>query len=89
MWRGEALPLANGRGETVPTRIFPAPVQREAPIWISATGTPETFAWAGANGFNVLTMLLGGNIDDVAPKIALYREARQEPASIPRRARWR
>ena len=52
-------------------------VQPEPPIWISATGTPETFGWAGANGFNVLTMLLGGNIDDVAPKIALYREQRR------------
>ncbi len=77
LWRGEALALANGRGETVPTRVFPVPVQPEPPIWISATGTPETFAWAGSNGFNVLTMLLGGNIDDVAPKIALYRESRR------------
>jgi natural product biosynthesis luciferase-like monooxygenase protein len=77
LWRGEALELPNGRGETVSTRVFPVPVQAEPPIWISATGTPETFAWAGSNGFNVLTMLLGGNIDDITPKIALYREARR------------
>jgi len=32
LWRGEALPLANGRGETVPTRVFPAPIQPEPPL---------------------------------------------------------
>jgi natural product biosynthesis luciferase-like monooxygenase protein len=83
LWRGEALGLANGRGETVPTRIFPMPVQGDLPIWISATGSPETFAWAGSNGFNVLTMLLGGSVDDIAPKIALYRKARQDAGLDP------
>jgi natural product biosynthesis luciferase-like monooxygenase protein len=77
LWRGEALELANGRGEKASTRVYPAPLQAELPIWISATGTPETFAWAGSSGFNILTMLLGGSIDDIQPKIALYREARR------------
>ena len=77
LWRGDSLDLVNGRGEMVPTRILPVPLQRELPVWISATGNPESFAWAGANGFNVLTMLLGGDIDDIAPKIAIYRAARR------------
>jgi natural product biosynthesis luciferase-like monooxygenase protein len=76
LWRGGSLSLPNGRGETVPTRIFPAPLQPELPVWVSATGNPETFAWAGGAGFGILTMLLGGEIDDIAPKIAAYRAGR-------------
>ena len=68
------------------TRIFLCRCS-EPPIWISATGTPETFAQPPA-AFNVLTTLLGGNIDDVAPKIALYRKARPDAGLDPTR-RWR
>lgn len=83
LWRGESLDLVNGQGGTVPTRIYPMPMQLELPVWVSATGSPETFAWAGAQGFNILTMLLGGDIDDVAPKIALYRAARRDAGLDP------
>jgi natural product biosynthesis luciferase-like monooxygenase protein len=83
LWRGDSLDLVNGRGETVPTRILPVPLQPELPVWISATGNPDSFAWAGANGFNVLTMLLGGEIDDIAPKIAIYRAARRDAGLDP------
>ncbi|WGF87500.1 MupA/Atu3671 family FMN-dependent luciferase-like monooxygenase [Marinivivus vitaminiproducens] len=83
LWRGEKLALANGRGDIVPTRIFPAPIQPELPVWVSATGSKETFAWAGRSGFDILTMLLGGDIDDIVPKIALYRSARAEAGLDP------
>ncbi len=83
LWRGATLPLRNGRGETVPTRIYPVPIQQELPVWISTTGNPDTFAWAGAAGFNILTMLLGGDIDDIAPKIAIYRAARRDAGLDP------
>lgn len=83
LWRGDTLTLPNGLGEPTPTRIYPAPVQPELPVWISATGNPETFVWAGANGFDVLTMLLGGDLDDIAPKIALYRQARRDAGLDP------
>ncbi len=77
LWRGEPIDCVNGRGETVATRTFPRPVQPELPVWISATGNPDTFAWAGERGFGVLTMLLGGEVADLAPKIDRYREARR------------
>jgi natural product biosynthesis luciferase-like monooxygenase protein len=83
LWRGDTLPLRNGRGESVPTRIYPVPIQPELPVWISTTGNPETFARAGASGFNILTMLLGGDIDDIAPKIAIYRAARRDAGRDP------
>ena len=40
-------------------RIFPPPVQPEPPIWITAAGSPDTFAMAGRIGANILTNLLG------------------------------
>ncbi len=83
LWRGEAVPLPNGLGEAVPTRIYPAPVQPELPVWLTATGNPDTFVWAGTQGFNILTMLLGGDLDDIAPKIALYRQARRDAGHDP------
>ncbi|MGE0418219.1 MAG: MupA/Atu3671 family FMN-dependent luciferase-like monooxygenase, partial [Acetobacteraceae bacterium] len=83
LWRGETLTLPNGQGDPVPTRIFPVPVQPEVPVWIAATGNPDTFAWAGAAGFNILTMLLGGDLDDIAPKIALYRAGRRDAGLDP------
>lgn len=76
LWRGEPVAYANGRGETTQVRTYPRPLQAELPVWISVTGNPDSFAWAGGAGYNVLTMLLGGEIDDVAPKIAAYRAAR-------------
>ena len=77
LWRGESLPFVNGEGEEVAVRTFPAPLQREPPVWIAATGNPETFEWAGAQGFNILTMLLGGTLEDTARRIRAYREARR------------
>ncbi|SMF97501.1 natural product biosynthesis luciferase-like monooxygenase domain-containing protein [Methylomagnum ishizawai] len=77
LWRGEALSFINGEGGRVPVRTWPRPVQAEPPIWIAATGNPETFAWAGAQGFNILTMLLGGTLQDTAGRVRVYREARR------------
>jgi natural product biosynthesis luciferase-like monooxygenase protein len=83
LWRGESLDCVNGLGASVPLRVFPRPVQSELPVWISTTGNPETFARAGAAGFGVLTMLFGGVIEDIAPKIAIYRRARGEAGLHP------
>ncbi len=77
LWRGESVSFVNGEGETVPVRVYPAPLQSEPPIWVTATGNPETFAWAGANGCNLLTMLLGMPLRDIATRVKRYRAARQ------------
>jgi len=75
LWRGEALRLPGGAGGEVEVRIFPRPVQRELPIWVTAAGSPATFRMAGELGAGVLTHLLGQDTGDVAAKIQVYREA--------------
>lgn len=77
LWRGEAVPFPGPDGREVPVRILPRPVQAELPIWITAAGSPDTFRLAGQLGANVLTHLLGQSVEEVAEKIAIYREARR------------
>jgi natural product biosynthesis luciferase-like monooxygenase protein len=77
LWRGDAVPARNGNGETIEVRIFPAPVQREPPLWLTSAGNVDSFKMAGTLGANLLTNLLGQKLEDVALKIAAYREARR------------
>ena len=48
------------------------------PIWVTASGSPETFRLAGEIGANLLTHLLGQSIEQLAGKIAIYRSAWRE-----------
>ncbi|HWA25816.1 MAG TPA: MupA/Atu3671 family FMN-dependent luciferase-like monooxygenase [Lacunisphaera sp.] len=77
LWRGETVEFPGGRGNAVPVKIFPRPVQAELPVWITAAGNPETFRLAGEMGAGILTHLLGQELNDLAKKIQIYREARK------------
>src|SRR5204863_2154628 len=57
LWRGEAVPAKSGDGKDIRVKIFPAPIQREPRIWVTASSSPETFAMAGKTGASVLTNL--------------------------------
>ena len=75
LWAGEALPFPGPDGKMVNVEIFPKPVQKPIPLWLTAAGNPETFAAAAKLGCGVLTHLLGQTFDEVADKIATYRAA--------------
>ena len=75
LWRGESVTYLNGKGEHVEVKTLPRPIQPELPVWITAAGNPETFQMAGAKGFHLLTHLLGQTLDELAEKIAIYRQA--------------
>ena len=83
LWRGETLTGAGGKGEEVRVQLFPRPVQPELPIWFPAAGNPETFREAGRLGFNVLTYLESQTLEELAAKIALYRQTRREHGHEP------
>jgi natural product biosynthesis luciferase-like monooxygenase protein len=78
LWRGERVALPGPLGKDVAVKIFPRPIQKELPLWLTAAGNPETFEAAGRLGINLLTHLLGQSIADVSQKIAIYRKAWQE-----------
>jgi len=77
LWRGEAIVRRNGSGREIPIRIFPRPVQKTLPLWITTSGNADSFVRIGAQGANLLTHLLGQDIEALAGKIAQYREARR------------
>jgi natural product biosynthesis luciferase-like monooxygenase protein len=65
-------------GDEVELDLFPRPVQRELPLWITASRSEETFREAGRLGTNVLTHLENQDLDALTGKIAAYRRARAE-----------
>ncbi|MFI9360993.1 MupA/Atu3671 family FMN-dependent luciferase-like monooxygenase [Kitasatospora sp. NPDC053057] len=75
LWRGGTVTVTDGVGSTRELGSFPPPVQPELPVWVTSAGGVETFRNAGRIGAGLLTHLLGQELDDLAEKIAAYREA--------------
>ena len=78
LWTGETVRLTNSYGKPVDVEIYPKPVQRELPVWVTSSGNVETFRSAGRVGANVLTHLIGQDVAQLAAKIAAYRHAWDE-----------
>jgi natural product biosynthesis luciferase-like monooxygenase protein len=76
IWRGEPLQVLSGNGKEAGVRIYPTPLQKELPIWITAAGNPRTYVAAGEMNANLLTHILDQDIEQLAEKITLYRESR-------------
>nr|WP_239989593.1 MupA/Atu3671 family FMN-dependent luciferase-like monooxygenase [Corallococcus macrosporus] len=76
LWRGGTVLRRNGAGHEVELALRPKPKQAELPVWLTSTGNPETFRKAGEVGAGILTNVLGlgSNLDELAAKVALYRE---------------
>ncbi|TMC17580.1 MAG: amino acid adenylation domain-containing protein [Chloroflexi bacterium] len=74
LWRGETITVQGGTGDPITVRTLPRPVQAELPVWITSGGSTETFRMAGEIGASVLTHLLGQDLEQLADKIAVYRE---------------
>jgi natural product biosynthesis luciferase-like monooxygenase protein len=77
LWAGEEISVPGVKGEPMAIRILPRPIQHRLPIWITSSGTVETFVAAGEIGANILTSLslTSQPFDELAQKIRLYREA--------------
>lgn len=75
LWRGESIKRPDGLNKEIDVCIFPRPVQKELPVWVTAAGNENTYRMAGEGGFNLLTHLLGQDIEDLSYKISVYREA--------------
>lgn len=75
LWTGGTTRVRDGAGNEVDLRIFPKPVQRELPIWLTCSGDSAMFEKAGQLNVNVLTALLTQSLEETAQKISLYRKA--------------
>jgi natural product biosynthesis luciferase-like monooxygenase protein len=84
LWAGNEFEVLNSQGKSVSLKIYPRPLQESLPCWITSSGNVETFKFAGSIGANVLTHLIGQDIETLAMKIQQYREARAEQGLDPR-----
>ncbi|GAA2460530.1 MupA/Atu3671 family FMN-dependent luciferase-like monooxygenase [Streptomyces macrosporus] len=75
LWRGRELARTGPGGEVRRIRTHPRPHQAEIPLWITAAGSPQTFAWAGEQGFGVLTHLLGQSWENLEDNLVAYSDA--------------
>lgn len=76
LWRGDPYATPNGNGQPFDVTLHPLPLQKELAVWFTCSGGKERFVETGEWGFNVLTALLFQSVEDLAEKIAAYREAR-------------
>lgn len=87
LWRGDAVQRRNGAGRDVAVEVHPRPLQPELTAWITAAGSPDTFAYAGSIGAGLLTHMLGQSREELAEKIAIYRAALAAAGFPPERGR--
>ena len=59
--------------------VLPRPTQRpHPPIWVAAVVSPESFVWAGEQGYHMMVVPYLGEHHELAEKIQLYRRAYRE-----------
>jgi natural product biosynthesis luciferase-like monooxygenase protein len=75
LWRGESITETNSAGKPVEITIYPKPIQRDLPIWVTSSGNIETFRSAGKAGAHLLTHLIGQDPTQLAGKVSEYRRA--------------
>ncbi|MEN3614528.1 MupA/Atu3671 family FMN-dependent luciferase-like monooxygenase [Plantactinospora sp. ZYX-F-223] len=77
LWAGEAVEFPDGTGRPVAVRPQPRPVSPRFPLWMTTSGSPETWLAAGRLRTNVLGATIGQTREELAEKIRRYREAYQ------------
>ena len=81
---GEKVKLPSAGGSEVEFRILPRPIQPQLPIWITSSGSAETWRKAGMIGANVLAAYIGYSQEELAQRVEVYREARATHGHDPR-----
>ncbi|MGE8033757.1 MupA/Atu3671 family FMN-dependent luciferase-like monooxygenase [Lysinibacillus sp. NPDC093692] len=74
LWSGNRLKITGVNNTTENLKIYPEPIQKELPIWITSSNNIKTWERAGELGKNVLTALLGQQtIEELANNIKAYK----------------
>ncbi len=86
LWRDEHVDHAGAYFHVKGIRLLPRPVQRpHPPIWVGASRTPDTFAWAGRQGFHVMVLPYMMTPADMKERLDIYWDsARQAGHDISR-----
>ena len=80
-WSGRHRAPLGGQG------VYPRPLQDPLPVWIAVGGTPQSVARAGGLGLPLALAIIGGQPEQFAPFVELYRDsarrAGHDPARLP------
>ncbi|MBI3417727.1 MAG: amino acid adenylation domain-containing protein, partial [Verrucomicrobia bacterium] len=85
LWRGQAIPVRGGANNPLEVSLYPMPVQRELPTWLTCV-QKSSYVTAGELGTGVLAMATNQTIEEIAGKIAAYRESFAQHGHAPERA---
>ncbi|MEV8457081.1 MupA/Atu3671 family FMN-dependent luciferase-like monooxygenase [Streptomyces sp. NPDC052095] len=75
LWAGESAEYPDGTGAPVSLAPQPRPVQETLPLWLTTSGSPETWEAAGRLRTGVLGATVGQGREELADRIARYRAA--------------
>jgi amino acid adenylation domain-containing protein/natural product biosynthesis luciferase-like monooxygenase protein len=75
LWRGDSANFQTGGAARLDVRIHPQPRQAELPTWFTCIHR-DAFVKAGELGANVLCHTVNQSLEEIAGKVAAYREAR-------------
>jgi amino acid adenylation domain-containing protein/natural product biosynthesis luciferase-like monooxygenase protein len=75
LWRGESANFQTGGTSRLDVLIHPRPKQAELPTWFTCIHR-DAFIKAGELGANVLCHTVNHSLEEIAEKVAAYREAR-------------
>lgn len=81
LWRGEPITRDAPSGPAT-VSIHPRPVQAELPIWVTTSGSLDTYRAAGRIGANLLTHMMLQDAAQLAERIGVYR-AERAAAGLP------
>ncbi|TLS53773.1 LLM class flavin-dependent oxidoreductase [Paenibacillus antri] len=80
-WPGGHRPAIDNRG------VYPRSVQQPLPVWIGSGGNPESVVRAGMLGLPLVLAIIGGQPEQFAPLVRLYKEAAaqagHDPSKLP------
>ncbi|WP_327178537.1 LLM class flavin-dependent oxidoreductase [Streptomyces sp. NBC_01335] len=75
LWAGQPVSRRAPDGTEQEIRSRPSPVRGGIPMWITAAGSPDTFSWAGEQGYGILTHLLGQSWETLEDNLVRYGDA--------------
>lgn len=79
LWRGEAVFVNDPELGEIAISTWPRPIRSDLELWLTCQ-SPESFREAGARGLHLLTNLNYKSLDDLAERVALYRQAGESGA---------
>ncbi len=73
-WSGEKQKVKNSFDKELTIQVFPKPYQNNIPLWVTTSGNQHTYQSAAECGANVLTHMIGQDIETLAERIGFYKK---------------